>query len=404
MITYQEAYNLVLANSTSFTREKVALKDACNRILAEDILADRDFPPFNRATKDGIVCNYQSIEEGFSSLKVSGVISAGNPTKNIPDYKSAFEIMTGAVVPDNGDSVIMYEELEFQEGYVVLPSQIKKGQNIHFKGSDLKKNELVIKSPKLIGASEIGILASVGKSEVWVKKLPKVAVISTGNELVEVEEEPEPYQIRKSNTLSLKATLESLKISADTIHLKDDKISIEKAVLQSLDTYDVLLISGGVSKGKFDFLPDAMTSCGVKKVFHRVLQRPGKPFWFGKHTNSNTTIFSFPGNPVSTFANYHIYFIPWLKKSYGLSINENNVILAEKINAHSTLTRYVPVKLRITSGKIFAEQVYQNGSGDLTSLTHTDGFVRLDAKTDGYPKETVVPFISTKFLSNLYDS
>ncbi|XLS27445.1 molybdopterin molybdotransferase MoeA [Flavobacteriaceae bacterium M23B6Z8] len=397
MISYQDAYDRVLQNTMQPQKETVSLKKANLRILAENIVADRDFPPFDRSTKDGVVFDYQAVMNGDRTLKIAGIISAGMPSKNLPDKNSAFEIMTGAVVPENGDTVIMYEELTFSDGHVVLPEHIKKGHNIHYQGSDLKKGDLLLEEPKVITAAEIGILASVGKAKVEVYRLPKIAVLSTGNELVDIEKEPAPYQIRKSNSLSLVAALEKLKIRAKIIHLKDEKNSIERELKKALNEYDVLLISGGVSKGKFDFLPEALESSGVLKIFHRVLQRPGKPFWFGKHPSLNTTVFSFPGNPVSTFANYHIYFLPWFQKSFGLKVRIRDVFLDETLEAHPELTRFFPVKIALEKGKLLAKKVHQNGSGDLTSLTHINGFVRLAPQNEAYRKGALVPFTPTNF-------
>lgn len=399
MIPFNEAYQMVLNNVISLPDENISLLDAGKRILAEDILADRDFPPFNRATKDGIVLNYKSVENGHKFLELKGTIPAGSAGIELPDEQSALEIMTGAVVPANGDTVVMYEELEIEGNKVSLPERISKGQNIHLKGSDLRENDCIIKSPKVITPSETGILASVGKHTVKVKKLPRVAVISTGNELVEINETPRPYQIRKSNTYSIKAALEEFKINASFIHLKDDKAGIVKTLEQALQKYDVLLLSGGVSKGKYDHLPDAFATCGVKKIFHKVLQRPGKPFWFGKHTASQTTIFSFPGNPVSTFASFYIYFIPWLKESFGFDVERYEVVLGEDFQANEKLTLFVPVKIVNSQGKLVALKVRQNGSGDLTSLTNTDGFVRLPPAEIPFVKGTAVPFVSTNYLN-----
>lgn len=398
MISFEQAYQKVINNAVDFGTETVSLHAANGRILAENIKADRDFPPFNRSTRDGIVCNYNSIKNGVKKLEVLGTIAAGSPTKELTDETSAYEIMTGAVVPESGDTVIMYEELEFNGKTVTLPKHIEKGQNIHLKGSDIKENEVIVKAPHTIGAAEIGILASVGKTDIKVKKLPKIAVISTGNELVDVSEKPAPYQIRKSNTYSLKAILDSFKIEAEILHIPDQKEITEKSIQQALENFDVLLLSGGVSKGKYDYLPEVFDSCGVEKHFHKVLQRPGKPFWFGVHKPLTTTIFSFPGNPVSTFAGCYMYFVPWLKKSFGLQVIENTAILENDFQPHPKLTRFIPVTLKTEGGKLMASQVNQNGSGDLTSLTMADAFIRLSPKEDLYVKGTTVPFIATDHL------
>ena len=395
MINFDEAYNLVLEHTLDLGVEKVELLKSNGRVLAEVILADRDFPPFDRATKDGIAINYAAIEKGVKSFKIEAVISAGMPQQKLGDSGNCMEIMTGAVVPENSDTVIMYEHLEIKDGHATLNNEVKQGRDIHRKGSDVISGTVLLKKNTLIGPAEIGVLASVGKSEVIVKKLPKVCVISTGNELVEVSETPLPHQIRKSNTVSLFAALQKQQIEAERIHLQDDKEAIRKELTHILKTYDVVLLSGGVSRGKFDFIPEVMESLAVKKVFHRVAQRPGKPFWFGIQEAQKTVVFSFPGNPVSTFANYHIYFLPWLSKSLGLAPNEMQVLLEESIEVKPPLTRFIQVKLENKKGVLWAAIVRENGSGDLTSLAHSDGFICLPPRETPYEKGEVVPFIST---------
>jgi molybdopterin molybdotransferase len=155
-------------------------------------------------------------------------------------------------------------------------------------------------------------------------------------------------------------------------------------------------LSGGVSKGKFDFIPEVMESLDVKKVFQRVAQRPGKPFWFGVQKAQKTVVFSFPGNPVSTFANYHIYFLPWLSKSLSLQYHERQVLLKESIEVKPPLTRFIQVKLNNDKGVLWATKVRENGSGDLTSLVHSDGFICLRPRETAYEKGEPVAFISTR--------
>jgi molybdopterin molybdotransferase len=156
------------------------------------------------------------------------------------------------------------------------------------------------------------------------------------------------------------------------------------------------MLSGGVSKGKFDFIPGVLAQMGVKEVFHRVFQRPGKPFWFGYHPNTRTTIFSFPGNPVSTFVCYHAYFKDWLRKSMGLHPVVFEVVLNEDIQAHPELTRFLNVRTVYSAGYLSVELVKDNGSGDLTVLAEADGFVRLDPSGQSYKKGNTVPFLPTR--------
>lgn len=393
MISFEEAYRKVLEHPLNLGNESVLLMQSMGRVLSEDILADRDFPPFNRSTKDGIAINFSAIEKGISRFKVAGVLSAGMAQQTLFSDENCLEIMTGAVLPSNADTIIMYEETEIEKGWATISKTPNKGQNIHKRGSDTKAGETLLEKDTRITAAVIGVLASVGKTEVVVKKLPKICVVSTGNELVEVSENPLPHQIRKSNSLSLTAALGKQNSIPTRLHLPDDRTLIEKELKKALLEHDVLMLSGGVSKGKFDFIPDALNALGIEKIFHRVAQRPGKPFWFGIQEQSKKVVFSFPGNPVSTFANYHVYFLPWLTKALGIAIEQRSVIIDEPVQPHPTLTLFLQVKTEWRDGQLHAKLIQGNGSGDLVSLALADGFIQVPAGMKECTKGSILIFI-----------
>ena len=397
MITFKEAFQKVLDYPLDLGIEVVSLMDSLNRILAEDIYADRDFPPFDRATKDGIAIRYSTLVDDGQSFKIEGEAAAGVVQQVLKDKNNCLEVMTGAVVPENCDTVIMYEHITIDGGKVTINEKVTKGQNIHYQGSDEKADALLLSKGKKITHAEIGVMATVGKATVKVMGNPKVCTIATGNELVAVNETPKPHQIRKSNMLTIEAALLNSKIEASSLHLLDDKKEIERELERALIENDVLLLSGGVSKGKFDFIPEVMEFLGVHKVFHRVLQRPGKPFWFGIHPKLNTVIFSFPGNPVSTFANYHLYFLPWLQTSWGLPLDNSYIKLSAAIKITQPLTRFIQVSTEVKDGIFWATPVVENGSGDLTSLAKADGFINLEPRTEEYEVGEVVPFVKTRW-------
>ncbi|MBO0323222.1 molybdopterin molybdotransferase MoeA [Muricauda sp. CAU 1633] len=397
MITFDEALQNVLENSQNYGDESVELINSHGRILAETIVADRDFPPFDRSTKDGIAIRFDALNSQNKSFKVSGIAQAGSPQLVLDEKESCIEVMTGAIIPQNADTVVMYEHTTKDGEKFIINEPVKKGQNIHYQASDVHQDEILLQPGVRITAAEIGVLATVGKANVSVKKLPKVAVISTGNELVDVDKTPLPFQIRKSNSYSLFSLLENEKIQGDIHHVLDKPDVIKQTLKNLLNDYDVLLLSGGVSKGKYDFLPEAFDSLGVEKVFHKVLQRPGKPFWFGKHKSYNTTVFSFPGNPVSTFVNYHLYFKPWLNKTLGTDTTHFAVFLDEPYTNSTDLTLFVGVILKLMEGKLVANTITSTGSGDLLALTKADGFIKVLPKEE-IPKGKLVPFIPTRKL------
>lgn len=396
MITYTEALEKVLGHQLGLGSEYVPLLESTGRFLDEPVYADRDFPPFNRATKDGIAINFKVIENKVKDVPVEGMASAGMEQQTLHNLYGCMEVMTGAMVPKNADTVVMYEHISIVDGVATINKEVTKGQNIHYKGSDQSKGVKILSSGIRINPAEIGVMASVGKSEVLVKKLPKVCAISTGNELVDVHIKPEPHQIRKSNGITILSALSDLGIQGSSLHLPDDKERIEKGLEKALKENDVLLLSGGVSKGKFDFIPEVMEALGVEKIFYRVAQRPGKPFWFGMQQELKTVVFSFPGNPVSTFANYHVYFLPWLYSSYDIPLEKKWAKLSVELSIAPPLTRFIQVKKEWRDGCLWADPVVENGSGDLTSLSRSDGLICLEPKTHNYQVGELVPFVSIR--------
>ena len=301
LTTVNEALDIILNTSTNFGVEEVDFLKSNGRILKEEIVADRDFPPFNRVSMDGIAISSEAFNKGQRAFKIEGIQAAGSEQLTLQDPSNCIEAMTGAVLPKNTNVVIQYELLEIKNGIATVNLDVVKHfQNIHLKGLDRKQGDILIQKNTVISPAEIGVFATVGKSIVKVAKQPKVMIISTGNELVAVSENPADHQIRRSNVFTLVSLLEKLNIKAETAHISDDKNLLLNKIESFLNEYDVLLFSGAVSKGKFDFIPEVLDSLGVEKLFHRVKQRPGKPFWFGK--KEDKTVFAFPGNPVSTFA------------------------------------------------------------------------------------------------------
>ncbi|WP_440120443.1 molybdopterin molybdotransferase MoeA [Tenacibaculum sp. Ill] len=393
MITVQEAKHIILENTQNFGIEEIPFLQAIGRVLKEDIVADRDFPPFNRVAMDGIAINYRFFEHGIRDFKIEGIQAAGSPQKTLDNAANCYEVMTGAVLPNNTDTVIRYEDIDINTQIATVNvDEIKEGQNIHRKGSDKSKGTILIKKNTIISAAEIGVLATVGKATVKVAKQPKVMIVSTGDELVDVNENPLDHQIRRSNVYTLVSLLNNLKIPAETAHITDKKSVLKEKIESYLKQYDVLLFSGAVSKGKFDFLPEVLDELGAQKLFHRVSQRPGKPFWFG--TTDNCNVFAFPGNPVSTFVNCLVYFYPWYYKSLDLQRETQTAILAKDITFKPNLSCFMQVNLTSKNGQVYATPIQGNGSGDLASLVEVDGFIELP-KTEEvtFKKGSVFPIL-----------
>jgi len=393
LITVNKALEVVVNNSENFGNEEVDFLNASGRILKENIYADRDFPPFDRVSMDGIAIAEEAFNKGQRSFKIEGIQAAGGPQLTLQNVSNCMEAMTGAVLPKNSNVVIQYELLTIENGIATINlAAVKSFQNIHLKGTDKKQGDLLVKENTLISAAEIGVFATVGKTVVKVAKQPKVMIVSTGNELVEVAENPADYQIRRSNVFTMVSLLEKLHIKAETLHILDDKEILLSEIESLLINYDVLIFSGAVSKGKFDFIPEVLNELGVKKLFHQVKQRPGKPFWFGK--KNKKTIFAFPGNPVSTFVNCLKYFYPWYYKSVGLNFeNKQRAILSEDFYFKPELTYFLQVKLNQIEGKLFATPISGKGSGDLANLVDADAFLELPDNRSNFTKGEVFPML-----------
>ncbi|HAL82516.1 MAG TPA: molybdopterin molybdenumtransferase MoeA [Mucilaginibacter sp.] len=391
MITVEEAEKIILAQVTDYGAEIVPFELALGRVLAENIKADRDLPPFNRVTMDGIAVNYDAIESGISTFRIKATQAAGDPPVAIEEQNECVEIMTGAVLPASADTVIRYEDLKLRAGLATLvTNQIKRGQNIHYKGHDKKQDDIVANIGQCVSPALIGLMASVGETELRVKKMPRVVIISSGDELVDVNETPTPYQIRRSNSYTVKSVLKQHGLLADTLHIPDEPATIKKQLAICLENYDVLLLSGGVSMGKFDYIPKALNDLKVNQLFHKVKQRPGKPFWFGRHDDGKL-VFAFPGNPVATFMCLHRYFLPWLQASLG--INEKPplfAVLNNRYSFHQPVKCFLQVKLHFNEYcQLMAAPVEGNGSGDFANLADTDAFIELPLERNEFKRGEV---------------
>ncbi len=389
MISVQQAEDIIFSQIRNFGTEEIFYENATGRILAENILADRDLPPFDRPTVDGIAISFKSYERGIRDFTIKAVQAAGETPVSVDEENECIEIMTGAALHSSVDTVIRYEDILINNNVAGINIDIKKGQNIHLKGRDKKAGEVLVKTNQVITPSILGIAASVGKTFLTVKKLPRVAIISTGDEMIPPEDTPTPFQLRRSNGITIQSVLKKYNIDADWLHWNDDFELIKKELFQCIDSYDILLMSGGVSMGKFDYLPKACEELGIKKLFHKIKQRPGKPFWFGKSQNGKL-VFAFPGNPVSVFMCLHRYFILWLEKSLEIPENPQYAVLQNDIDFPFSLQYFAQVKLSVNpSGQLIAESVNTNGSGDFSHLAETDAFIELPLEKTVFKKGEV---------------
>ena len=401
MITVEEADTIIFKNILELPPARVALQEAFSRILCEDLIADRDFPSFHRVTMDGIAINFSSWENGKRIFPIAGTQKAGIPPMMLKDGDSCMEVMTGAVLPGGCDCVIPVEHMDCEKGRARLKGDVPlvRRQNIHLQGSDHRAGDvLVLKGNRLL-APQVAIAASIGKAEVLVSKLPRIAVIGTGDEIVGIHQRVEPYQIRQSNSYAIQAAL-VLQGYNDVarFHLKDDKDEMTQKLGDILDKFDVIILSGGVSMGQYDYVPQVLTSLGVDVLFHQVKQRPGKPFWFGK-SKQGRPVFALPGNPVSTQIGVYRYVLAYLNRAVNAkAIPCEYAVLDEDVEVKTDLTYFLPVRLMSKQGKpLAATPVIPSGSGDFVALAKSDGFIELPANTFHFSQGTPARLFRWRF-------
>lgn len=383
MLTVPEAEALILQHAHRFAEHTVPLAEAAGCVLREDLVADRDWPPYDRATMDGI-----AVAAGARTFNVEGVQPAGRPAGRLRDrVQGALLIMTGGMLPDGADTVIPCEDYERDGERITLHLHVtvKPGQYIHRQGTDRKVGDEILTSGTRLLSPQIALLASSGRAQVKVARAPSVAVASVGDELVEIGAPLEPYQIRPSNAHGVAAGLRRLGATqVELALLRDDPDALERELARLLERHRVLILSGGVSKGAFDFVPQTLAKLGVQQVLHRVAQKPGQPLWFGVRPGG-AAVFALPGNPVSTLVCFHRYVVPWWWRSAGaLMPAEPPVSLAERVALDRPLTHFLPVRLEGNGeGEPVARLMDYHGSGDQAALGHSHGFIELPP--DGSP-------------------
>ncbi|QJD95593.1 molybdopterin molybdotransferase MoeA [Mucilaginibacter robiniae] len=393
MISVQEALSLVVSHKKDLSIETVDLLQSYKRILAQPVKADRDFPPFHRVTMDGIAINSTAFEQGQRSFTIEAIQPAGSPQIQLQSAQNCIEVMTGAMLPVNTNAVIRYEDLTIENQVATINlDTVTTYQNVHLQGTDEKAGNVLVQAGEQITPAIIAIMASVGLAEVQVYRLPKVAVCSTGDELVTVTEQPQAHQIRQSNSYMLLAALKQEGILANSYYLPDEPNAMIAQLLSMLQQYDVLLFSGAVSKGKFDFLPQVLQQLGMQTIFHSIAQKPGKPLLFGKF-NTGAVVFGCPGNPVSTWVCYQLYFRTWLYVSLQQKPKPVIATLTKDIVFKPALTQHVLVKLKQVDEKLMAEPVDTSTSGDMVNLMQAEGFISLPAEQTHFSAGSLFPVL-----------
>jgi molybdopterin molybdotransferase len=363
-------------------------------VLAQSVRAERDQPPFDRATMDGVAIASSAWRTGQRRFRVAGTQGAGQPPLTCPP-DGCIEIMTGAVLPPGADCVIPVERLQVDQGWVEVEDgfEAEPFSNVHTRGLDAREGDMLLARGARIGPAELAVLASAGLPRANVRAEPRIVIVATGDELVEPGAPIEAWQVRRSNSYALRGalTLRGYQRVAED-HLPDDPEVLRERLAHHLATHDVLVLSGGVSMGLYDHVPRALRDIGVREVLHRVAQRPGKPLWFGVGPLGQP-VFGLPGNPVSSLVCLVRYVLPGLAAITGLAPRPAEpVTLGGRFRTGPGLWYFLPVQLGSspTLGTVALPKP-THGSGDFISLLGTDGFVELPPGPAEYAAGHVAP-------------
>lgn len=371
MITFEKAHEIVVNNACRCESEKIPFGRSLGRILSSDIVSDIDMPPFDRSSVDGFACRKAETGE---ELEIIETIPAGAVPSKILGPLQCSRIMTGAKVPQGADCVVMVEEtVVLQNGKMKFTGVFKK-ENIAFKGEDVKIGDTVLKAPRIVKPQDIAVMAATGSVIAEVSSRPRLAVISSGDELVEPHEVPSGSRIRNSNASQILAQAERAGAIGKYYGIAgDDEKKTLEIVTVALEENDIVIITGGVSMGDFDFVPAVLERAGVKILFSKVSVQPGKPTTFGTHPNG--VVFGLPGNPVSSFTQFELLVRPLIYKMMGLDWKPVNIVLpieASFSRRYAERMAWIPVKISERGTVIPVEY---HGSAHISALSDADGLI-----------------------------
>lgn len=380
IVSFEQALDTVREKVTAVSyrpaTEVVSLDQARGRVLAEEVAADRDYPSFNRSIRDGYAVRAAEVASPPAELRVCGEIRAGQHFPGQVGTGECIAIMTGAPLPEGADAVVMVEYTEARAGTVKIHRAVDGGENVVPQGSEIQTGAIVLAQGRRLGPAELGLLASVGKSSVSVFARPVVAILSTGDEVVPIEQQPERFQIRNSNAASLSAQVAAAGGIPRCLPTAPDQLDGLRTSIREGLTSDLLLMSGGVSAGKYDFVEQVLAELGAEFYFQGVTLRPGKPLVFGRAEGK--FFFGLPGNPVSTLVTFALFARPALAVLGGGGFAPPIFLrarLVKPIRHKAGLTAFLPAQVTCPSGEAEVSLVSWHGSGDLVGLTMANCFV-----------------------------
>ena len=385
MIRFEEAFEIVMSNAQPLRSEHVQMMNSLDRVLAEEVFSDLDMPPFDKSAVDGFAVR---MEDLALTLKVVEVIPAGKIPEKILKAGQCAKIMTGAMIPEGADGVVMVEDTQTLGNGNIRFIAKESGRNICFKGEDIKEGELVLSTGTYIRPQHLAVLASVGKINPLVFNRAEVGVLSTGNELVEPVHVPSPSHIRNSNAYQLMGQL--IKAGANPHYegiALDTETSLTMLIRNALDQYDIVLLTGGVSIGDYDYVPEVMDKIGVKILFKSIAIQPGRPTIFGRR--GNQFIFGLPGNPVSAFVIFEMLIKPFLRKMMGDSSPPVDLLLPIGIDySRSKSTRKSIIPVKVEHGEVFPLEYH--GSAHINAYSMANGISMMEIGETLFEKGKII--------------
>ena len=391
MIPFHKAKEIILENAEALNSEKVHFLDAYHRVLAEDILSPIDLPHYNRSAMDGYAVRSQDIKnashEHPAVLTVIDKIQAGYISHTKVENSTAIKIMTGGMLPEGADTIVIKEDTRLEGDRVFICKAIPSRKNICFIGEDIKKRHLVLKKGAFIDPSHIGVFAALGISIIPVYRKPKVAILSTGDELLDINDELEPGKVRNSNQYALYSLVQE---SDGVPHILNPARDIEEDLINKIQAgleSDILLTTGGVSVGDFDLVGDVFKKLAITLYFTEIAVKPGKPVIFGK--KNKTLVFGLPGNPVSAMISFYEFVRPAIFKMQNSNRklwHEVEAIVAEDIKLKKDSRKILRTSLEERDGQFYVKLAAHQGSGNILSMAWADSLLEVDEDTEIVPK------------------
>lgn len=384
MIAFERALKLVLANTPVLAPAEKKIEKLRQEILARNVISPLDLPVFTNSAMDGFAVRSQETQSAPVTLKVSGLIKAGDPAGPRVGRGETVKIMTGAPLPPGADAVVMKEDTEEKDERALVKRSVRRGENVRYCGEELRKGRVALKKGTRLNPAAIGLLSAMGMSRVLVFETPAVSLLVTGNELVKPGMKLGPAQIFESNAAVLGAAMEGMGLGWTDLGIaRDDPRDLERRIKAGLKTSDILLVCGGISVGDYDLVQDVLFRTGVEKIFWRVAMKPGKPTFFGR--KGRTLVFGVPGNPVSGLIVFLELVRPAVLKMAGhrdILLPERNAILEERLTKKLGRMHFLRGISRVQDGRIFVRSAGMQESHILASTAVADCLVMLDRKRE----------------------